>query len=140
MKLSEIFNSYYYNQQPLNEGGAQGHMSHIFEDPDLTFGDLKKIFQGIFSGDIIIDEKTDGQNLTITYKDGQVLAARNKATLKNPLTIEELSKKFEGKDGVRAAFINSMKDINAAIKKISDEDKIKIFGNGKKFLSFEIIT
>ena len=34
-------------------------MSHIFEDPDLTFGDLKKIFQGIFSGDIIIDDSVD---------------------------------------------------------------------------------
>lgn len=139
MKLSEIFNSYYQFDQPLNEGGAQGHMAHIVEDPDLTFGDLKKIFTGIFSGDIIIDEKSDGQNLTITYKDGQVLAARNKATLKEPLNIEEVARKFEGRGEIKAAFVNSMKDISNAIKKIPDEDKLKIFGNGKKYLSFEII-
>lgn len=68
MKLSEIFNSYYQFEQPLNEGGAQGHMANIVEDPDLTFGDLKKIFTGVFSGDIIIDEKCLSPDTIIQLK------------------------------------------------------------------------
>ena len=55
------------------------------------------------------------------------------------MNIEEVAKKFEGRGEIKTAFVNSMKDISNAIKKIPDEDKLKIFGNGKKYLSFEII-
>ena len=52
--LKQIYESLIY------EGGASGHMSHIFEDPDLKFSDLKKIFTGLFKGKLAITEKTDG--------------------------------------------------------------------------------
>ena len=45
------------------EGGASGHMSHIFEDPDLKFSDLKKIFTGLFKGKLAVEEKTDRKSV-----------------------------------------------------------------------------
>ena len=33
-------------------GGAYGHMSHPFDDKDLTFGDLKKIITLGLSGQL----------------------------------------------------------------------------------------
>lgn len=121
------------------EGGASGHMSHLFEDPDLTFKDLKDIFTKLFKGKITVSEKTDGQNLTVTCKDGELLAARNKATLKDPMTIDELAAKFDGRGEIKNAFVNSMKDLQKAVKKLSPEQQSEIFKDGKAFMAFEII-
>ena len=68
-------------------GGRYGHMSHPFDDKDLTFGDLKKIITLGLSGQLNrednVTEKTDGQNLMVSFKDGKLIAARNKGHLKN---------------------------------------------------------
>jgi hypothetical protein len=114
-------------------------MRHIFEDPDLTFKQLKDIFTKLFKGKISIVEKTDGQALAITYKDGEVKAARNKATLKNPMSISEIEKMFEGRGEIKNAFVKSMIDISNAIKSLSDEQKFKIFNGGHNYMAFEII-
>ena len=66
----------------LFEGGAYGHMNHPFDDKDLTFGDLKKIVDLGLQGKLDLEEtpteKTDGQNLMITFKKDKLLAARIK--------------------------------------------------------------
>ena len=71
----------------LAEGGAYGHMNHPFDDKDLTFGDLKSIIdlglQGNLDREEAVTEKTDGQNLMITWKNGKLLAARNKGQIKS---------------------------------------------------------
>ena len=121
------------------EGGAQGHLKHLFERPDLTFKQLKDIFTKVFRGKLEISEKTDGQNLTITCIDGKVKAARNKATLKEPMDIDAIAKKFDGRGPLKDAFVNSMKDVQSAIESLSEEQQNEIFGNGKNYLSFEII-
>ena len=71
----------------LVEGGAYGHMSHPFDDKDLTFGDLKKIIElglgGQLSREDNVTEKLDGQNLFVSFKDGKTIFARNKGQVKN---------------------------------------------------------
>ena len=57
MNLTEILNQAYTGNQLLCCGGASGHMQHIFEDPDLTFKELKDIFTKLFTGKIGIEEK-----------------------------------------------------------------------------------
>lgn len=123
----------------LVEGGASGHMTHIFEDGEMTFGELKEIFRELFSGEIEISEKTDGQALAVTYKDGEVKAARNKATLKEPMSIAELEKKFDGRGEIKDAFVNSMKDISSAVKSLSKSELKRIFNDGHNYMAFEII-
>jgi hypothetical protein len=59
--------------------------------------------------------------------------------LKNPVSIEQIQSKFKCSTEVKNAIINSMHDLEAAIKKLSDDDKILIFSNGKKFLSLTLI-
>lgn len=123
----------------ISEGGASQHMQHLFEDPDLTFKELKDIFTKLFKGKLAIHEKSDGQNLTVTWKDGKLLAARNKATLKDPMAIDQVGKLFEGRGEVKDAFVNSMKDLQNALKTLPEDQLIQIFDNGKKFMAFEII-
>ena len=72
------------NESLLLEGGAYGHMSHPFDDMDLTFGDLKDIISKALNGDLgVVREKTDGQALAISWKNGRLIAARNKGHLSN---------------------------------------------------------
>ena len=136
--IAKSYNKY-SNEDILLCGGASQHMSHVFEDPDLKFKDLKDIFTKLFKGKLSITEKTDGQNLTVTYKDGKLGAARNKATLQEPMSIEELEKKFDGRGEIKNAFVNSMKDLQKAVKSLSEDDIRSIFKDGKAFMAFEII-
>lgn len=124
----------------ITESGADGHMPHLFEQGNLTFGEIKDIFKKLFSNSLDITEKTDGQNLNITYKDGQFKVARNKRTLKNPMDIKELGQYFKSDNkNVNKAFTHSMSDLSKALKTIDPSYLEKTFKNGKSFLSFEII-
>ena len=133
--------------QLLIEGGAYGHMSHPFDDNKLTFGDMKKIIKLGLSGELNreddVTEKTDGQNLMITYRDGKVLAARNKGQIKNrgqnALDTSAVASKFSGRGDIKDTFVFAMKDLSKAIKSLSDKQKDKIFKNGKIFMNLEII-
>lgn len=139
LSLLELLKESYSKKIQLNEGGASGHMIHLFEDGSMTFGDLKEIFKQLFSGEIEISEKTDGQALAVTYKDGEIKAARNKKTLKNPMSISELEEKYDGRGEIKNAFVNSMKDISNAIKTLSEKEIKSIFNDGHNYMAFEII-
>ena len=130
---------------PLNEGGAAGHMAHPYEDMDMTFDDIEDMIDAALSGKVeYAQEKLDGQNLMVTYKDGQVLSARNKGQLKNAaenaMTKNDMEKSMSHlPDNVRNAFLDAMSDITKAIDKLSPADKEEFFGNGTKFVNMELL-
>ena len=128
----------------LLEGGAYGHMSHPFDDMDLTFGDLKNIIKSALEGDLgVVREKTDGQALAISWKNGRLIAARNKSHLANSganaMGIDGVSSKFQGRGGLSDAYNYAMKDLDAAISSLSDSQRKKIFNEGKCFMNLEVI-
>ena len=130
---------------PLNEGGAAGHMAHPYEDMDMTFDDIEDMIDAALSGKVeYAQEKLDGQNLMVTYKDGQVLSARNKGQLKNAaenaMTKNDMEKSMSHlPDNVRNAFLDAMSDMTKAIDKLSPADKEEFFGNGTKFVNMELL-
>jgi len=85
----------------LTEGGAAGHMAHPWDDHGLTFNDVREIVSRALSGRLDIEEavteKTDGQNIQFTWKNGQPGFARNKGTIINPMTPDQLVADFERK-------------------------------------------
>jgi hypothetical protein len=128
----------------LLEGGTYGHMSHPFDDMDLTFGDLKNIISKALNGDLgVVREKTDGQALAISWKNGRLIAARNKGNLANAganaMGIEDVASKFGGRGGLTDAYNYAMKDLSAAIGGLSDAQRKKIFNEGKCFMNLEVI-
>ena len=68
----------------LQEGGAYGHMSHPFDtDINLTFGQLKDIVNRALEGTLeFTREKTDGQALAISWRDGRLVAGQEQRTPK----------------------------------------------------------
>lgn len=131
------------NESLLIEGGAAGRLSHIIDDIELTFNDMKKIIELSLKGQLNVEgdvtEKTDGINIAVTYKDGEVKAARNKSTIKNPMTKQEVAEKFAGRGVITDAFVFAMEDLETALKKIGEDKLQDIFKDGKVFANLEII-
>ena len=127
----------------LTEGGAGGHMAHPYDDHGLTFNEMKELIARALEGELDVEEavteKTDGQNLQVTWKNGQVGFARNKGTIKKPLTTQELINKFEGRGPISDAFRESGQDLQAAFGKIDSSKLDEIFKNGRVFANMEII-
>ena len=122
-------------------------MAHPFDDKDLTFGDLKKIIEdglgGTLNREDNVTEKLDGQNIMISWKDGKLIAARNKGHIKNggktALTKSGIKSKFKGRGDIANAFNFAMNDLEKAIKGLSDKQKEKIFNNGYNFMNMEVM-
>lgn len=132
------------NKTIISEGGAYGHMSHPFDDMDLTFGDLKKIIKGALTGNLeLTREKTDGQALAISWKNGRLIAARNKGHLANAganaMGIEDVASKFANRGGLTDAYNFAMRDLTAAISGLSEAQRKKIFNEGQCFMNLEVI-
>ena len=129
----------------LKEGGAAGHMAHPYEDMDMTFDDIEDMIEAALTGKVeYAQEKLDGQNLMVTYKDGKVLSARNKGQLKNSaekaMTKNDMEKSMQHlPDNVRNAFLDAMQDMTDAISKLDPTEKEEFFGNGTKFINMELL-
>jgi GNAT superfamily N-acetyltransferase len=129
----------------LNEGGAYGHMNHPFDtEINLTFGDLKDIVNRALEGNLeLTREKTDGQALAISWRDGRLVAARNKGHLKNrgenALDIKGVADKFAGRGELEKAYNFAMNDLSNAIKSLSEKQREKIFKGGACFMNLEVI-
>ncbi len=132
----------------LNEGGAYGHVEHPFEDTNLTMGQLldmiKTTISGSFGPENFVQEKTDGQQISISWKDGKLIAARSKKHMANAgqdaMRIEDIAEKFKGRGDIEIVYNAAMRDLTKSIGALSDKDKERYFGNGSKFASLEIIT
>ena len=59
-------------------GGLGGHMNHVYDNLNLSFGGLLDIFTQAAAGELTPTEKVDGQNLFFTYdlRDNQAKFAR----------------------------------------------------------------
>jgi hypothetical protein len=142
--LTERYDYKLINSDLILEGGAAGHMSHPFDERDLTFGDFKKIIDAGLNGQLDFEEdpteKTDGQNVFATYQDGEVKFARNKSGLKNPMNLKTFKQKFEGHPSkmVEETFQFAAEDLAKALSKLSKKD-LEVFDNGMNFMNMELI-
>jgi len=146
MRFTQFHRLKYSNEESstLSEGGAFGHLSHPFDIEEFTFADLKSIIEKSLSGELEWSrEKTDGVNLLVSWKDGRLIAARNRGHLKNfgekALDKSGVASMFSGRGTVQTAFVEAMNDLEQAIEKLSEKNKEKIFKNGKKFMSIEVL-
>lgn len=132
----------------LNEGGSYGHLDHPFEKNELTFGEMKEIcnltINGLFTTDNMVAEKTDGQNLMVSWKDGRLIAARNITHRKNrgelALTKETIADHLDvDRTEMRQAWTDAMTDLENALSHCNRGELEKMFRNGERFMSMEVI-
>ena len=115
----------------LSEGGVAGHMNHLYDNPDLTFKKMKQIFLAASSGELKGTEKTDGQNLQLSYdiRTSSARAARNKGNIKSGgLDAAGLAAKFGGRGALENAFNDAFAAFEEVVGKMSIEEREEIFG------------
>ena len=117
----------------LLEGAVAGHMNHLYDNGEMTFGELKQLLQAIADGKVRGTEKTDGQNIFLSFnvRDQKAKAIRNKTQIKaGGLDVEEFDNFFEDhpSQALRASFVEALQAFENAIKQIDPETQEKIFG------------
>lgn len=140
-------------------GGAAGHMAHPWDDHGLSFNDMKEIVARALTGRLDIEtavtEKTDGQNIQITWKNGEIGFARGIGTIINPMTTSQIIADFHrkqqeaiAKNGAAAgenyqrvvdAYQACAEDLTESLKSIPEATLNDIFKNGTVFANMEII-
>lgn len=127
----------------LTEGGVAGHLSHVYENPELTFSEIKEIFQRAANGDLEATVKIDGVNLFLTYsvREGKAKAARNKSDLKTGgMDAKALSKRFEGRGNLELAFVEAFKAFELVARTFDRTTQIEIFGtDGDIYYNCEVL-
>lgn len=111
-------------------GGVAGHMNHLYDNPNLTFSKMKEVIIAASEGKLEGTEKTDGQNLFITYdiESQSARAARNKGNLRSGgLDATGLAAKFAGRGSVEAAFNEAFSIFEKAVSSLSIEEQRVLF-------------
>ena len=121
------------NKELLLEGAVAGHMNHIYDNGEMTFGELKQLLQMAADGKLSGTEKTDGQNIFLSFniKTGRAVAARNKGQLKRGgLDADELDAFFANhpSQALRYSFVESLQAFEDQIKNLDIDTQEKIFG------------
>jgi len=144
--LKEQLDSNFYPDgwKNIDEGGAFGHLEHIYDDYTLTFAQLKELVNLTLSGKLEnAVEKTDGMALAISYKDGKLITARNKSEYKNfgknAADKNTIHDKFAGRGEISDAYNYAFEDLEKAISKLPKKEVDEIFKNGKAFMHLEVM-
>lgn len=123
-------------------GGLAGHMSHLYDNPKLTFSKLKEIFIAAAEGELEGTEKTDGQNLYLSFSvpdqkmeftddDGPGRAARNKGNIKSGgLTVKQVVDKFSDHPNqeLKKSFSQALRAFEKVVQSFPREKQVEIFG------------
>ena len=119
-------------------GGLAGHMSHLYDNPRLTFNQIKSIMQSAAEGGLEGTEKTDGQNLYISFSvpsqelefaESGAKAARNKTNIKSGgMNAKELASKFAFNKSLQKSFSQALRDFENVIKQMPRAKQEEIFG------------
>jgi len=124
-------------------GGLAGHMSHLYDNPKLTFSKLKEIFIAAAEGELEGTEKTDGQNLYLSFSvpnqkmeftddgGGEGRAARNKGNIKSGgLTVKQVVDKFADHPNkeLKKSFSQALRAFEKVVQSFPREKQVEIFG------------
>lgn len=110
----------------INEGGAGGHMAHPFDYTDFTADDLICLVNDIFGGKVEhMKEKLDGFNINATMNNnGEVVFVRNNTernSERGGITVDDMYKKWEGKDRQTLVYTTSGKVIEQIFQKLGSK-------------------
>lgn len=118
------------------------HISHIYENLLLTFGEIKDIMTKASKNQLKVYEKTDGQNMLLSYslKQNKALSARTKNDIiSGGYTAEEMSDKFYEKTKIKKTFYEAIKEWEKVISNIPEDSLYDIFGyNANIYYNCEI--
>jgi len=125
-------------------GGAVGHLSHLYDNRDLTFSEIESILTSAASGKLKkVSEKLDGLNLVFSWdvsSDSLKVARAGGDIKRGGMDAEELAAKFAGRGNLTEAFTSAFQVLNGAVEALPERAKLKIFGpRANRWYSIEVI-
>lgn len=128
----------------LFEGGAVGHLQHLYDNLDLTFGEIKELLTSAAEGRLeSVTEKLDGLNLVFSWdvSVNDLRVARNSGDIKNGgMNAQEIAAKFRNRGNLEDAFTNAFTVLRESLSALSNKLKTQIFGtNANIWYSMEIV-
>ncbi len=131
-------------EHAINEGGAVGHLQHLYDNRDLTFAELKEIITTAGEGRLQkVSEKLDGLNCVFTWNEtsGELKVARSGGDIKRGgMDAQQLADKFKDRGNLTDAFTSAFKVLHESINTLSSDLRLQVFGpNGNFWYSTEII-
>jgi hypothetical protein len=127
----------------LTEGGAAGHLQHLYDNRDLTYNELESILTKASQGSLVGTEKTDGFNIYLGYNDGRAKAVRNKTDFRNNgMDARDLmNREFKGGEGIKKIYNDAFSAFERAVQTLSPQEREILFGkDGRTFLNTEIMA
>jgi hypothetical protein len=128
-------------------GALAGHLAHLHENLDFTFGELKDLLADVVAGKTPVVEKIDGQNIFFKFQvdpqTGTIRTARNKGNmLAGGMTPEEFASKWAGHPA-EDAFIGGFSAIEGGLSRLNQSDLQAIFEStspdGQRYINAEIV-
>lgn len=143
-ELDKAKKSAYKIDNVITEGGAVGHLMHLYDNRDLTFDEIKDLLSAAASGRLEnVTEKLDGINLVFSYNvsEGTLKVARAGGDIKSGgMDAAGLAARFAGRGNLTEAFNSAFQVLQGAIEAIANKQLQKIFGsNANRWYSVEII-
>lgn len=130
----------------LLEGGVGGHMNHPYDNDELTFKQLKDMLRAAAAGELRGTEKTDGQNLFISFDvtTQKAKAIRNKTQIKaGGLTPEQMDDFFSEHpaQALRFSFVEALQAFEKFAQQLPKKIQVEIFGpTGDVYFNTEIMN
>ena len=125
----------------LIESKKKKHL-HIFEDGEMTFGEIRNIVEDIFSKPIVsICPRKPAATVSFTCVDGKVLGTLNGLNPSTPLVSEKIAGEYQTKSkAFKEAFSNTVSDIEKKISELELDEQNEIFDNGHRFINIQLIA
>ena len=133
-------------EQLLLEGAVAGHMNHIYDNGEMTFGELKQLLQAVADGKVRGTEKTDGQNIFLSFnvRTQKAKAIRNKGHIKaGGLDTQAFDEFFSDHpaQALRFSFVDALQAFEEAVKQVDKDTQEKIFGrNNEVYFNTEVMN
>ena len=125
-------------------GGLYGHMYHLYDNPNLSFADIFDVIQKASSGKLVGTEKTDGQNLYVSFSipEDKAVAARNKTEIGGGgIDADQLGDKFKGRGPLEYSFADALRAFESFVRNLSTEMQKEIFGaQANRFYNIEVMS
>jgi hypothetical protein len=123
------------------EGGVAGHLSHLYDNREITANKMGKILSLASTGDLEGTEKTDGFNIYLGFRDGVARYARNKGDMRAGGRVMEdlLNRVFAGGDQIKDVYVRAFKSFGEFASRLPPNVQANVFGeNGEIFYNTEI--
>jgi cytidyltransferase-like protein len=125
----------------LQEGAVAGHMNHIYDNGEMTFGELKQLLQAAVDGKLRGTEKTDGQNVYLSFDVAtqKARAIRNKThILAGGLDVEQFDEFFSAhpNQALRYSFVEALQAFEDVVREFDKDTQLKIFGTKEDNIYF----